>query len=282
LACLHTRCGARVALSFLGSSVSRGARSRSRAIVETRPSLYNEYGQIPQVQNAYKSISHGKQIVTFRTNNSTVVAYDRRKPEQSLLISSGCKPFYMITPGSGSSARHHVLLTGVAGDCRRVVRYLKQLALNHSVEFEVAPTAEYLSTRLGEYLQSHLSGGGAGRMLACHCYLISDTVDNGWSETAGANPVEGNRTATVYEITAVGGVSRVLAGTAGGSNTQQARLMLEASCTSVKSGSSSRALVHDIFSARSSTAGSGGGDSYDREDDKLTPPAYEYIELFDN
>jgi 20S proteasome alpha/beta subunit len=271
-------------MSFLGLSVSRGARSRSRARVESRPSLYDEYGQIPQVQNAYRAISRGKQIVTFRTNNSTVVAYEVGNPERSLLVSSGCKPFYMISPGSANSTGHHVLLTGVAGDCRTVVRYLKQLALNHTVEFEVAPSAEYLSNRLGEYLQSYLSGGAAGRMLACHCYLISDFVDktDGSAEREGAER-GGHRVGSIYEVTAVGGVSRVLAGTVGGSNVQAARRALEAGYTTPQpqSGNSSRALVQEIFRARGAPASSDdSGDS--GGEDKLAPPAFQYIELFDN
>ena len=220
LICNLFPCHARIGLSIFGLSVSKGNRPRVYRQDIEQPTLYDQYGSIPQVKNAYQAISKARPVVTLRTENSTIVAF---KTDQTNLLRlfSGCKPLYLISSPLAHTQRHHILLTGVAGDCRMVVRFVKQLVLNHTAEFSASPTGHYIATNLGEYLQSCMSGTEAGRILAAHCFIISSP-----SSQKRETGLELAPAGSIYEITAVGGVSQISAGLAGGEVMQLGKQLL--------------------------------------------------------
>lgn len=128
--------------------------------------LFDEYGDIPSIKEAYNQITKAKQIVVLRTINSTIIGYQLDSSANTRLeYSIGCKSFYML-----QSPRHHILITGVIPDCRSVVRYTKQIVLNHTIEYASLPSGYYIAQRLSEYLQS--SSISSSRPLACHTFII--------------------------------------------------------------------------------------------------------------
>lgn len=243
-----------------GLAVSKGTRPRNRGASESSSvtTTFDEFGSLPQVKYAYQGIARSRQIVAFRRQNSTVVAYALPSSD-SLQQSLGCKPLYiLVAPQSGDNVCHHILLTGIAGDCRTIVRHMKQVVLNHTMEFDTAPTGSYLASKLGALMQSHTSGGG--RLLAAHCFLISTPA---WgiaraSDTAASSPGEKPQPAhnscgsgTIYEVSATGSVSQVQGGTAGAKHMQRARQLLEDRYNSSSEWTveSCKALCADLFNA---------------------------------
>mmetsp|Transcript_29934 Transcript_29934/g.66212 ORF Transcript_29934/g.66212 Transcript_29934/m.66212 type:complete len:387 (-) Transcript_29934:35-1195(-) len=159
---------------LLSVSRQRFANSRRQRTVAS----FDEFGALPQVQNAYAAINRAKPVVAFRTANATVVAFRLYESEsKQLFVSMGCDPLQSLTsaewvPGSSDRRRQHFLLvSGIAGDCRMLSRHAKELVLNHTVAFAAPPTGLYIAERLGAYLQGHTAG--SSRPLACHCFVIS-------------------------------------------------------------------------------------------------------------
>lgn len=140
----------------LALSVSRQRFPNSRR--QKTVASFDEFGALPQVQNAYAAVNRAKPVVAFRTGNATVVAFRLYEAEsKQLFVAMGCDPLQSLTsaewvPGSSDRRRQHFLLvSGIAGDCRMVARHAKELVLNHTVAFAAPPTGLYIAERLGKH-----------------------------------------------------------------------------------------------------------------------------------
>ena len=89
----------------------------------------------------------------------------------------------------------HLLLTGIAGDCRTIIKFSRESALNHTYTFQIPPRGYTLAKSIASYLQSKTTG--SSRALSCHLFLIDSK--------------EGH----IFEINAAGILSEVLIGVAG-------------------------------------------------------------------
>lgn len=273
------RCeGSLVFMSF-GLSVSKGTRPRKRVTNEITSvtTVFDEFGSLPQVKYAYQAISHSRRVATFRRQNATVVAYTLPSGD-GLQQSIGCKPLYMLEVPLESGPCHHLLLTGIAGDCRIVVRHMKQMVLNHTMEFDASPSGDYLAAKLGSLLQSHTSGGG--RLLAAHCFLISTPHASIDDSTGTSITTEPASKGTIFEVSATGSVSQVQGGTAGGMHMQHARRLLEERYEAELSVNSSRALLFDVFNATSGT--NDRDEEVSLQHNEHSGPSFHYVEIPDN
>jgi 20S proteasome alpha/beta subunit len=253
-------CCCRVLIPSYLLAVSKGTKPRNRIAVEEGIEIsttFDEFGSLPEVQNVYQAISCSKQILVLRMPNASFVAIEMPTTSiSSSQIAVGCNPIYPlgdsvyqsvrsvsidVEEGKPSTASRttffpslHLLLTGIAGDCRVVVRFLKQLVLNHSIDFGCQPTGSYVAEQLGLFLQSRAGGGGGGsRMLATHCYIISSkqkettSIDSFVTGNSFAEVLQRQKQGTVFEVSAVGSVSEVLAGTTGGKVLHVSRKVLD-------------------------------------------------------
>lgn len=290
-------CESRVIFSFLSASVSRNRyspqRSRKSVRADDPPTLYDEYGSIPQVQNCYKAIAQAKPVVIFRRASATVVGFERKRSHNSLQVDGAFDPIHVVSlPFGRHKIKNYLVLTGVVGDCRTIVQYVKQIALNHTIEFEAAPSPEFLATSLGEFMQSYLSG--AGRMLAAHCFIIStglpvqyepsfanrDNIDSQMSQGRRTPSAVSTKAGVIYEVTAVGGADKVLAGVVGGHHAAAAKRALRENYRPQIDESASQSLVKRVLYLASR------GDKPDPEeleDEKVTEESIDvqYIELAD-
>ena len=303
-------CASHAGYSILGMAVSRSNRQRpnsSRAVrIETQPTIYDEYGSIPQVRHCYKAIARASPVVVFRRENVTVVGYGIRRNENGLQIGRGFEPIHTISlPIDRTKVRHHIVLTGQIGDCRTIVKFVKQVALNHTVDFEAAPSAEYLATSLGEFMQSYMSS--AGRMLAAQCYIISSRFSSQYdqilkdkedSQRRSCANIDADTTVTrntnseaiitgiavpmgtLYEVTAVGGVERVVSGVIGGQHLLAAKKILHAVDLSTLNSSASKDLAQRIIHL-TSRGNSHEYMEFEDKDENLNLVNLQYIEIPD-
>lgn len=185
---------------MLGLSISKSTRYIRR---DPPAAKFDEYG-LPQLENTNKAIEQAKQIVVVRAKNATVVAYQADKTN-TLQVPIGVQRFHSLI-----SPYRQILLTGMVGDCRAVVRFAKQMVLNYTVEFDGFPEVKYIADKLGEFLIRKAAEGGS-RHLACHIFLIGS--DRG-------------QPGVLFEVSPAGTVSQILGGTAGGRRTQTSRSLL--------------------------------------------------------
>jgi hypothetical protein len=270
-------CEARLINRLLGLAVSKGGKSRIGKATDDRPALYDEYGSIPQVRNAYMAVSYARPIAAFCTENSTVVAFDRRPGalDSTLIMTTGCNPYHQLSsPYSTEGLRHSILLTGVAGDCRTVVRYAKQMVLNYTMEYGSQPSGDYVAEQVGGYIQSHLMS--AGRMLACHCFVISAPKHSQGVPLISGVIDGGVAVTTIYEITAVGGVTKVSGGVAGGHHAHSARLVLR--CGLAGGVRNSTQLMKAVMETATKLVDGAEGDGSTKSPQEGSP-GFSYFEL---
>eukprot|EP01032_Pedospumella_encystans_P028022 gene28022-31651_t len=193
-------CGASVFRRSFSFAVSRNNKRQTNKNDIPAWNFHGDYDADESISNAYKAISSSKQVVTFRSQNRTIIAHGVTPVGGPLIQESlGCRPLHTLLPIDGNNTNQkYLLITGVAGDCRSAVRYLKQVALNHTFEFVVPPSGEYLANKLGAYLQEQRGS----RPLAVHAFVISPC--NSRAEIPA-----------IFEVGATGSVNSVRGGTIG-------------------------------------------------------------------
>lgn len=215
----------RISDALFSLAVSKSARSRPSgdAVVE-----FDEFGGLPQLQNTYRAIAKSSTIVAIRSTNATLLSYTA-KNVSSLQIPVGAQSLNSL-----NNPRQYLLITGLAGDARCVIRHAKQVALNYTIAFETVPSGRYIADEVGKFLQGYTVQTGM-RPLACHTFIAD-----------GANEK------SLYEIDAAGNVAQIWAGVAGG-NMATGRNILESrlNCTAVSSIALAEELSDSILSVSS-------------------------------
>jgi 20S proteasome alpha/beta subunit len=215
----------RISNALFSLAVSKSARSRPSgdAVVE-----FDEFGGLPQLQNTYRAIAKSSTIVAIRSTNATLLSYTA-KNVSSLQVPVGAQSLNSL-----NNPRQYLLITGLAGDARCVIRHAKQVALNYTIAFETVPSGRYIADEVGKFLQGYTVQTGM-RPLACHTFIAD-----------GANEK------SLYEIDAAGNVAQIWAGVAGG-NMASGRNILESrlNCTAVSSIAMAEELSDSILSVSS-------------------------------
>lgn len=179
--------------------LSVGKRSGRRTRESTAYRYFDEFEELPAVKAAVDLVLGARQIAVLRLSNGTLVAYAAPRVEEHVLQHAiGCAPLHRVV-----DSRYHFLVTGVVGDCRKVVKHVKQLVLNHSMEYLTPPTAEMIADSLGDHLKS-----SQGRQLACHAFIIDSGCISNSASTAASR-------GKVLEVNTAGSYSQVVCGTAG-------------------------------------------------------------------
>lgn len=152
---------------------------------------YDEFGELPQVENTKNAVRRSVSIVVLRSLNATFLGYSTANSSQ-FEVPLGSRPLNsLINPWQ------FIFLTGLVGDCRYVTRFARNRVLNYTVSYNHPPTGSYISSEIGNLLQEASSKGGGIRPLACHIFLI-DAIDG-----------------KIYEIDCTGHVSSVIGGVGG-------------------------------------------------------------------
>lgn len=265
-------CGAIIFRKSFSFAISRSNKRQKNNNAVPTWNLHADYSADESCTNAYSAISKSKQIVTFRLHNRTAVAYvHAASPDARLLQESlGCKPLYTLLPSNDCDAsgvsQQYMLLTGVAGDCRSTVRFLKQVALNHTFDFAIPPSGELLANKLSVYLQEQRRG----RPLAVHAFIISSGKGLVRRES-----VMDMATPSIFEVSATGSVTSVRGGTIGGAHIEKRRQYLESNYKDNMTEEECNDLLSKLFNPQ--MGDSEGGDSLYE-----SGSSYRYVEIFDN
>jgi 20S proteasome alpha/beta subunit len=159
---------------------------KADAVVE-----FDEYGGLPQLENVYRGIQKASTVIALRTENATLFSYQTSNASSLQIPMGGQALNTLVNPWQ------HLLITGLSGDARLVVRHAKEWVLNHTVAYDSAPSGKLIAHAVGRYLQSFTMGGGT-RPLCCHVFIA-----------------DGLREGALYEIDAAGSVAQIWAGVAG-------------------------------------------------------------------
>jgi 20S proteasome alpha/beta subunit len=212
----------RISYTLISLAVSKSARNRHSgdAVVE-----FDEFGGLPQLQNTYHAISKSSTIVAIRSTNATLLSFTAKN------ISTLQIPIGAQSLNSLNNPQQYLLITGLAGDARCVIRHAKQVALNYTIAFETVPSGRYIADEVGKFLQGYTVQAGM-RPLACHTFIA-----------------DGVHEKSLYEIDAAGNVAQIWAGVAGG-NMVTGRSVMESrlNCTAVPSIAIAEELSDSILS----------------------------------
>jgi len=221
----------------------------------------------------YSSMERASPVCALRFSHETngngtlfVSGYDN---SSTLQIPIGAQAITMLL-----NPFQRLLITGGAGDCRAVIRFAKQTALNHTFAFDAAPSGLYLANAIGSFLQGQTLG--SDRPLACHVFLVH-----------GLRPPFG-----LFSIDASGVVDQVHAGCAGRGMKQGMELLEEQYHVGNVSLSEAMSLAEKVINSPSllkkqqqlvdggGEGGEGGEDAAERT--LFREYALEYAVIYDN
>lgn len=185
-------------------NVLRPSRSPRRVEEEDITSKLDQFGDIPQLSNAFKALEQASSIAVIQLANNTTLVGLLADHAQKLLVPIGAQQLKVL-----DYPNMHILLTGFAGDGRSVLRHARQVVVNHTMALDCAPSPRKVAKCLGEYMHSFLSQNM--RPLACHAFIIHTT---------------GRKACSIFEVDPSGSMQQVIAGVAG-RGAEQGRQLLE-------------------------------------------------------
>lgn len=109
-------------------------------------------GRLFQVEYAFEAVRKGTPIVGIRASDGAVLAAALRKhPLQEQMHND---KIYQIDESVGTA------IAGLSGDARRLVRYARELAQIHRLNFEEPIPVKILSKQISDHIQSYTQQGG--------------------------------------------------------------------------------------------------------------------------
>lgn len=190
-------------LSFAIPKHSRGRESSNVA--------FDKNGVQLKEHSIHDQLSQSSPIVILQGDNCTLISYISDPDKKSNLQESICSShLYSLADSS-----QRILITGIIGDCRLVVRHVKLLSANHLAELGALPTGSYLASKLSRFLAQK---SRQGEYLTVHAFII----DN-----------RNNVPTTIHEVSSSGDVSLVRGGAAGGRKMKAMREAMDESLQSM-------------------------------------------------
>lgn len=171
----HAIWGPLITSSVTARSGRKGSSRRSDHDAPVDISNFDTEGELPMFKTAKRLLSKASPIVAIRfcEMNET----QGRKLGNGTLLAWGydlSSPFEIRLPTQCLTTLGHpfqrMLITGIAGDCRAMSRFVKQTALNHTLEYDESASGAFLADRMAEFMQSCAQGE---RPLVCHAFICS-------------------------------------------------------------------------------------------------------------
>lgn len=172
-------------------SAAVGARSQSarRFRAEGGGSIaYDEFGRIPELEEAQNALDSARSIAVIRLQNQTTVGMvDDAPSNNTLSVPIGVNTINVIVPGV------HLVITGLSADARYLIRAAKKKAVEYAHLFDKPISPRYLSSYLGKLIRDNYMNNR--RPIVNHMFVV------------------GSR--TVWEVNCLGIVQEIVAGAAG-------------------------------------------------------------------
>eukprot|EP01039_Chlorochromonas_danica_P005747 gene5747-6331_t len=171
----------------------RGPSRRSSSERQEVTNRLDQFGDIPALRYALQALDQAQSVAVLRlADNSTLVGL-LSDYEQRLQVSIGSQHLKALDP-----PHLHLLVTGFAGDSRSLLRYARQLVVNHTLDYDSGPSGRWVAHRLGRWLQENVRSHQ--RPYVVHFFVIETFAE---------------RRGKIYEVNAAGSVQEVRAGVAG-------------------------------------------------------------------
>lgn len=176
-------------ISVFGTLLRRRTSNPSSSDSDSTAVTFDRFGGLGAVEDAYELIKQASPIAVLRSDNSTIIAFTTAGPD-ALQV-----PIILPLNKLSNHPSLHLLMTGISGDCRAVIRFAKETVLNDTVSFLSSPRGYIVARSIADYMQS--STQGTSRPLACHAFIIDATHGE------------------VFQVNAAGILSEVIGGAAG-------------------------------------------------------------------
>jgi 20S proteasome alpha/beta subunit len=186
---LPSNAGVLGCVTFFGTLLRRRTSNPSSIDSDSSTVTFDRFGGLGAVEDAYELIKRASPIAILRSNNSTIVAFATTDPD-ALQV-----PMVLPLNKLSNHPSLYLLITGISGDCRAVIRFAKETVLNNTVSFVSSPRGYIIAKSIADYMQS--STQGTSRPLACHTFII-DTANG-----------------ELFQVNAAGILSEVIGGAAG-------------------------------------------------------------------
>lgn len=157
----------------------------------TRSMSYDEFGHIPDLEEAQLAVDQARSVIAMRQSNSSVIAYVEDNSSNHILSTPvGISTVNLICK---SNSDIYLVLTGLSADSRFLLRAAKKRAVDYSFMFDKPISARLLSQYLGNIIRENYMNNN--RPLVSHMFVIGDR--------------------TIWEIDCTGLVQEIVAGAAG-------------------------------------------------------------------
>ena len=157
----------------------------------TRSMSYDEFGNIPDLEEAQLAVDQARSVIAMRQSNCSVVAYVEDNSSNHILSTPvGINTVNLICK---SNSDIYLVLTGLSADSRFLLRAAKKRAVDYSFMFDKPISAHLLSQYLGSIIRENYMNNN--RPLVSHMFVIGDK--------------------SIWEIDCTGLVQEIVAGAAG-------------------------------------------------------------------
>jgi len=181
----YLECCYGMSIILFSSLIRRRGSDRSK---EDPNLTFDSLGRLSAVEDSVDMIKKCSPIVVIRSKNSTIASFVANDPESI--------QYPIIQPlNSICSDNIKILITGVSGDCRYLIKHAKVISLNYTATFESQPRGLYIAKELASFVQ--LFTFASSRPLCCHAFIID------------------LQTHQIFQINTAGILTEVLGGVAG-------------------------------------------------------------------
>lgn len=178
-------------IAAFGSIGARAPSARRHRGEGSKSMVYDEFGHIPDLEDAQKAVDQARSIVCIRLNNVTMVGtVEISPPDHVMSVPIGIRPMNAIYGGKPGV---HLVLTGLTADARFLLRLAKRKALEHFHLFDKPISTRLLSQFLGNIIRDNYMSNN--RPLVSHLFVIGDN--------------------SIWEIGCFGVVQEIVGGAAG-------------------------------------------------------------------
>ena len=233
-------CSFKMVQSYISLAVSNRYKKKVRQnsdMAGIESTIFPESGGVEAIEKAYKAVNQAKTVVVLKTACNTVVCgYQINNSSRVLQTPMSSTGYYPL------STSQYILITGLVGDCREVLKYAAQLYSNHLFDLDtVSCTSSYLAKKISLLLQK----GSGDRPFACHMFIVDTRpgIDSAFSALAGPQ---------IFEITAAGAISVVEAGVIGKGMLNGRRILGEYSSSNIQLEDAKKLINHIISGETSS------------------------------
>lgn len=212
---------------FTGVSIFSGVGARAPSARKYRSESsvsisYDEFGRIPELEDAQAALDNARSISVLRIQNKTLIAVVEDAPSTHVLsIPIGISSINIVSSGKPGI---RLVITGLSADARYLYKVARKKAIEYAHLFDKSISIRLISQYLGRIIRENYMNNR--RPLLTHMFLLGDS--------------------TIWEISCSGLVQEIVAGAAG-LDRQKAIFLMERQYNNSMSRDEGHALLFSIY-----------------------------------